>query len=56
MASQQLSDVSRLSELTLVISLPASTHRADKRDVGEEIERSVTSEAAPLYFSLADVA
>ena len=55
MASQQLSYVSRLSVLALVISLPASIHRADKRDVGEEIERGVTSEAAPLYLSLADV-
>ena len=56
MASQQLSDVSRLSGLAFVISPPAPTSRADKRNVGEEIGRSVTSEAAPLHFSPADVA
>ena len=39
-----------------VISPPDSTSRAGERNVGEEIERSGTSAAAPLRFSPAEFA
>ena len=45
-----------LGSVALVISPPASTSRADGRNVGEEIERIATSTAAPLRLSTAAVA
>ena len=43
-----------LCGLAFVISLPESTSRAGESSVGGEMERSVTSAAAPLRFSPAE--
>ena len=45
-----------LGGIAFVISPPGSTFRGDERNVGEEIERSATSKAAPLRVSPANVA
>ena len=45
-----------VGSVAFVISPPASTSRADERNVGEEIERIATSIAAPLRFPPADAA
>ena len=45
-----------LGSVAIDISPPASTSRANERNVGEEIGRSTTSTAAPLCCSPADVA
>ena len=45
-----------LGGLAFVVSPPARTSQADERKVGEEIERSAMSIAAPLRCSPADVA
>ena len=45
-----------LREIACVTSTPESTSRADGSNVGEEIQRRVTSIAAPSRFSLAEFA
>ena len=45
-----------IGSVAIVICPPASTSRADERNVGKEIERSATSIAAPLRCSPAAVA